>query len=196
MSKDRLIYIPLGGAGEVGMNAYVFGYGTKGRERLILVDLGVTFGEMSGTPGVDLILPDLRWLEERRDRLEAILITHAHEDHVGALGLMWERLQAPGYARDFTARIARLKMQEAGHEPGRVITVGKVPEALDLGPFRGQFFPVAHSLPEASGLIIDTDAGRIVHTGDFKTDLPPTLGEPHDPEMLAELGRTGVKALL
>ncbi|MCC5964061.1 MAG: ribonuclease J [Rhodobacteraceae bacterium] len=196
MSKDRLIYIPLGGAGEVGMNAYVFGYGPKGRERLILVDLGVTFGEMSSTPGVDLILPDLRWLEERRDRLEAILITHAHEDHVGALGLTWDKLQAPVYARDFTARIARLKMEDAGQDPEQVITVDKVPEALDLGPFRVQFFPVAHSLPEASGLIIDTPAGRVVHTGDFKTDLTPTVGEAHDPEMLAAIGKTGVKALL
>ncbi len=196
MSKDRLIYLPLGGAGEVGMNAYVFGYGPKGRERLILVDLGVTFPDMESTPGVDLIMPDLRWLEERRDRLEAILITHAHEDHVGALGQMWDRLRAPVYARDFTARIARLKMQDAGQDPDKVITVEKAPEALDLGPFRVQFFPVAHSLPEASGLIIDTPAGRVVHTGDFKSDPTPGVGEPHDTELLAEIGKSGVKVLL
>jgi ribonuclease J len=196
MSKDRLIYLPLGGAGEVGMNAYIFGYGPKGRERLILVDLGVTFSDMDGSPGVDLILPDTAWLEERRDRLEAIIITHAHEDHVGAVGQLWDRLRAPVYARDFTARIARLKMQDAGHDPQIVKTVGKVPEALDLGPFRVQFFPVAHSLPEASGLIIDTPAGRIVHTGDFKSDLTPGVGEPHDPAMLEAIGRTGVKAMI
>lgn len=196
MSKDRLIYLPLGGAGEVGMNAYVFGYGPKGRERLILVDLGVSFPDMSSSPGVDLILPDTSWLEERRDRLEAIIITHAHEDHVGALGQLWQKLQAPVYARDFTARIARLKMQDAGLDPEKVITVGKAPEKLDLGPFAVQFFPVAHSLPEASGLIIDTPAGRVVHSGDFKADLTPGVGEPHDPEMLAEIGRSSVKALL
>lgn len=196
MSKDRLIYLPLGGAGEVGMNAYVFGYGPKGRERLILVDLGVTFPDMDGSPGVDLILPDITWLEERRDRLEAILITHAHEDHVGAVGLLWDRLRAPVYARDFTARIARLKMQDAGHDPQLVKTVGKAPEALDLGPFRVQFFPVAHSLPEASGVIIDTPAGRLVHSGDFKADLNPGVGEPHDPTLLNAIGQTGVKALL
>ncbi len=195
MSKDRLIYLPLGGAGEVGMNAYVFGYGPKGRERLILVDLGVTFPDMDGSPGVDLILPDLSWLEERRDRLEAVIITHAHEDHVGAVGQMWDRLRVPVYARDFTARIARHKMQDAGHDPQQVITVGKAPEALELGPFRVQFFPVAHSLPEASGLIIDTPAGRLVHTGDFKADLTPGVGEPHDPDLLAEIGKTGVKAM-
>lgn len=196
MSKDRLIYLPLGGAGEVGMNAYVFGYGPKGRERLILVDLGVSFPDMSSSPGVDLILPDTSWLEERRDRLEAIIITHAHEDHVGALGQLWQKLQAPVYARDFTARIARLKMQDAGLDPEKVITVEKAPEKLDLGPFAVQFFPVAHSLPEASGLIIDTPAGRVVHSGDFKADLTPGVGEAHDPEMLAEIGRSSVKALL
>ena len=196
MSKDRLIYLPLGGAGEVGMNAYVFGYGPKGRERLILVDLGVSFPDMSSSPGVDLILPDISWLEERRDRLEAIIITHAHEDHVGALGQLWQKLQAPVYARDFTARIARLKMQDAGLDPDKVITVERAPEKLDLGPFAVQFFPVAHSLPEASGLIIDTPAGRVVHSGDFKADLTPGVGEAHDPEMLAEIGRSSVKALL
>lgn len=196
MSKDRLIYLPLGGAGEVGMNAYVFGYGPKGRERLILVDLGVTFSDMDSSPGVDLILPDTAWLEERRDRLEAIIITHAHEDHVGAVGQLWDRLRAPVYARDFTARIARLKMQDAGHDPQIVKTVDKVPEALELGPFRVQFFPVAHSLPEASGLIIDTPAGRIVHSGDFKSDLTPGVGEPHDPALLEAIGQTGVKVLM
>ena len=196
MSKDRLIYLPLGGAGEVGMNAYVFGYGPKGRERLILVDLGVTFADMASSPGVDLIMPDVRWLEDRRDRLEGIIITHAHEDHVGAVGQLWHKLKVPVYARDFTARIARLKMQDAGQDPEQVITVGKAPEALELGPFRVQFFPVAHSLPEASGVVIDTPAGRVVHSGDFKADRTPGVGEPHDPELLAQVGRSGVKALL
>ncbi|WFE74399.1 ribonuclease J [Roseinatronobacter sp. S2] len=196
MSKDRLIYLPLGGAGEVGMNAYVFGYGPKGRERLILVDLGVTFADMGTSPGVDLIMPDLRWLEDRRDRLEGIIITHAHEDHVGAVGQLWHKLKVPVYARDFTARIARLKMQDAGQDPEQVITVGKAPEALELGPFRVQFFPVAHSLPEASGVVIDTPAGRVVHSGDFKADRTPGVGEAHDPELLAQIGRSGVKALL
>ncbi len=195
MSAERLIYLPLGGAGEVGMNAYVYGYGPKGRERLILVDLGLTFPDMAGSPGVDLILPDLTWLEERRDRLDAIFITHAHEDHVGALGQMWDRLGVPVYARDFTARIARLKMQELGHDPGHVITLAPN-TAVTAGPFGVQFFPVAHSLPEASGLVIDTPAGRLVHTGDFKADPTPGVGEPHDAAALAAIGRSGVKALI
>jgi len=195
MSAERLIYVPLGGAGEVGMNAYLYGYGPKGRERFILVDLGITFPDMGGQPGVDVILPDLTWLEERRDRLDAIFITHAHEDHVGAVGQMWDRLQAPVYARDFTARIAQLKMQDQGQDPAQIKTVGKM-EPVKAGPFTVQFFPVAHSLPEASGMIIDTPAGRVVHSGDFKADTTPGVGEPHDPAMLAEIGRSGVKALM
>ncbi|NBB97447.1 MAG: MBL fold metallo-hydrolase [Alphaproteobacteria bacterium] len=195
MSAERLIYVPLGGAGEVGMNAYLYGYGPKGRERFILVDLGITFPDMGGQPGVDVILPDLTWLIERRDRLDAIFITHAHEDHVGAVGQLWDQLQAPVYARDFTARIARLKMQDQGQDPAQVQTVGKM-EPVEAGPFTVQFFPVAHSLPEASGMIIDTPAGRLVHSGDFKADTTPGVGEPHDPAMLAEIGRSGVKAMM
>ena len=114
MSGERLTYLPLGGAGEIGMNCYVYGYGPPDQERLLVVDLGVTFGDMETTPGVDLILPDVSWLEARRDRIEAIVITHAHEDHVGAVGLLWERLRAPIIARRFTAAIARHKLDERG----------------------------------------------------------------------------------
>ncbi|HMB13449.1 MAG TPA: MBL fold metallo-hydrolase, partial [Roseovarius sp.] len=112
--NERLIYLPLGGAGEVGMNAYVYGYGKPGKEKLILVDLGVTFPDMDGTPGVDLILPDISWLEARKNDLEAVFITHAHEDHVGAVAHYYDRLGAPIHARAFTANIARRKMEEHG----------------------------------------------------------------------------------
>ena len=196
MSRDRLIYLPLGGAGEVGMNAYVYGYGPKGRERLILVDLGVTFPDMDGTPGVDLIMPDIAWLEERRDRLDGILVTHAHEDHVGAVGHLWNRLRVPVYARDFTARIAIRKMIEAGAPADQVVTVAACPETLELGPFTVQFVPVSHSLPEASALLIDTPAGRLLHTGDFKLDLAPGVGEPFDAELYAQIGESGVHAMI
>lgn len=196
MTKDRLIYLPLGGAGEVGMNAYVYGYGPKGRERLILVDIGVTFPDMDGTPGVDLILPDLSWLEARRDRLEAIFITHAHEDHVGALGHLYSRLRVPVYARNFTARIAVKKMVEAGQPADAVQIVGKAPDSVQLGPFTVSFLPVSHSLPEASALVIETPAGRILHTGDFKLDLAPGVGEPFDEAQFEALGKLGVKAMV
>jgi ribonuclease J len=196
MTAERLIYLPLGGAGEVGMNAYVYGWGMPGRERLILVDLGVTFPDSDSAPGVDLILPDVQWLAERRDRLEAIVITHAHEDHVGALGHLWPRLRAPVLARDFTARIARRKMSEAG-QPAEVIRVaGAAPEWVAVGPFRLQFLPVSHSLPEASAVLIETPAGSILHTGDFKLDLAPGVGEPFDEALFAAHGDRGVRALV
>ncbi|WP_127900197.1 ribonuclease J [Solirhodobacter olei] len=195
MSEARLIYLPLGGAGEIGMNCYVYGYGPEGRERLIVVDLGVTFPDMETTPGVELILPDISWLEARADRIDAIFLTHAHEDHVGALGHLWPKLRAQVYCRCFTGVIAKLKLEEHGH-PGTAVTVVEPrPEAVQVGPFRVQFQPVAHSIPESSALIIDTPAGRIFHSGDFKLDPGPVVGEPHDPKAMAEIGAEGVKVL-
>lgn len=196
MSGERIIYLPLGGAGEIGMNAYVYGYGKPGEERLILVDLGVTFPDMDGTPGVDLILPDISWLKERRNRLDAIFITHAHEDHVGAIGHCWEELGAPVYARAFTAHIARLKMEDAGLSPEIVRTVSPWPETVEVGPFKIGFVPISHSIPESSGLVIDTPKGRVVHSGDFKIDETPVVGEPFDRALWEEVGKPGVKALI
>lgn len=196
MSGERIIYLPLGGAGEIGMNAYVYGYGKPGKERLILVDLGVTFPDMDGTPGVDLILPDIAWLKERRNQLEAIFITHAHEDHVGAIGHFWEELGAPIYARAFTAHIARLKMEDAGQSPETVRTVSPWPETVEAGPFKVGFVPISHSIPESSGLVIDTPQGRIVHSGDFKIDETPVVGEAFDRALWEEIGKPGVKALI
>lgn len=136
MSDSRLIYLPLGGAGEIGMNCYVYGYGPKGKERYILVDLGVTFPDMDSTPGVDLIMPDISWIAERADRLEAIFITHAHEDHVGGVGHLWQRLGKPVYARSFTAWHARRKMEDAGQPEDEVITASAFPEMIEAGPSR------------------------------------------------------------
>ena len=180
-SKDRLIYLPLGGAGEIGMNTYVFGYGPEGKERLIVVDLGVSFPDMDSSPGVDLIMADISWLEANQSRVEAIFITHAHEDHVGGLGHLWPKIKAPVYARAFTAAIATLKMEEQGQPLDVIHVVKPRPEVVEAGPFRVQFVPVSHSIPESSALVIDTPAGRIVHTADFKLDGTPIVGEPFDP---------------
>ncbi len=197
MSADRLIYLPLGGAGEIGMNAYVYGYGPKGRERLILVDLGVSFPDMDSSPGVDLILPDIKWLVDRADRLEAIFITHAHEDHIGALAHLWPRLKKPVYARKFTATIGRLKFEEAGLSPNTIQIVASRPETVEAGPFRVQFVPVSHSIPESAALVIDTPAGRIVHSGDFKLDANPIVGEGWSDERFSAIAaETPVKALM
>ncbi len=197
MSKsDRLIYLPLGGAGEVGMNAYVYGYGPPGRERLILVDLGVTFPDMDTAPGVDLVFPDIAWLAGNAKRLEAIFITHAHEDHVGAIGHLWRRLKAPVHARVFTAHHARRKMEEQAAPGNQVFTASPWPEQVAAGPFRVSFMPLSHSIPESSGLVIDTPAGRVVHTGDFKLDETPLMGDSFDPRLWADVAGAGVKALV
>ncbi len=187
MSANRLIYLPLGGAGEIGMNAYVYGYGPKGRERLILVDLGVAFPDMDTSPGVDLILPDVSWLADKLDRLEAIFITHAHEDHIGALAPLWPRLQKKVYCRRFTATIGRLKFDEAGLPLDQIVVVEPRPATVEVGPFKVQFVPVSHSIPESSALVIDTPAGRIFHSADFKIDHTPVVGEGWDDARIAEI---------
>ncbi|MCI2398039.1 ribonuclease J [Aliiroseovarius subalbicans] len=196
MSSDRLIYLPLGGAGEIGMNAYVYGWGKPGKERLILVDLGVTFPDMDTSPGVNLIMPDMTWLEDNAERLEAIFITHAHEDHVGAVGRLAHRLNAPIYARPFTAYHAKRKLEEAGQSPNDVTVVQPYPDVIDAGPFKVSFLPLSHSIPESSGLVIDTPAGRLVHTGDFKLDETPVLGDAFDPALWAEIAKPRIKALI
>ena len=194
--SERLIYLPLGGAGEIGMNAYVYGYGRPGKERLILVDLGVTFGDMDSAPGIDLIMPDIRWLEANRDRLDAIFITHGHEDHVGGLGHLWGRLKAPIYCRRFTGALARMKLEEYGQPVDRLRIVEPRPAVVEAGPFRVQYVPVSHSIPESAALIIDTPAGRIVHSGDFKLDGTPVVGEAFDPILWHDIaGEAPIKVL-
>ncbi len=197
MTTNRLIYLPLGGAGEIGMNCYVYGYGPEDRERLIVVDLGVTFPDMDTTPGVDLIMADVSWLEARLDRIEAIFITHAHEDHIGALGHLWPKLKKKIYARRFTATIGRLKFDEYGLPQDAITVVEPRPAVVEAGPFKVQFVPISHSVPECSSLIIDTPAGRILHTGDFKLDETPIVGEGWDPGLFAMIAAEApIKALM
>jgi ribonuclease J len=194
--RDRLIYLPLGGAGEIGMNAYVYGYGKPGKERLILVDIGIAFPDMASTPGVDIILADISWLSERLDRLEAVFITHGHEDHVGGIGHLYPQLQKPVHARKFTANLARRKLQEKGQDPSVVETAAPYPAMIEAGPFKVGFLPVSHSIPESNALVIDTPGGRIIHTGDFKIDRTPVVGEPFDDALWAEAAKPGIRALV
>jgi ribonuclease J len=196
MSQKRLMYLPLGGAGEIGMNCYVYGYGPQDKERLIVVDLGVAFPDMDSSPGVDLIIPDISWLEARKDRIDGVFITHAHEDHVGAVGHTYARLGAPIYSRAFTANIARRKLEEYGVAANAVTVMGAWPDRVALGPFKVGFLPISHSIPESSGLVIDTPEGRVVHTGDFKLDETPLVGEGWDPVLWGEIAKPGVKALI
>ena len=196
MSKDRLIYLPLGGAGEIGMNLYVYGYGPKDNERLIVVDLGVAFPDMDTTPGVDLIFPDISWLKDRRNQLDAIFITHAHEDHIGALGHLWSELGAPVYARNFTSKIALRKLEENG-QSGRIVNVvSSWPDTTKVGPFEVSYLPVPHSIPESSALVIDTPKGRLIHSGDFKLDENPVVGEAFYHEMWQKVCSPGIRAFI
>lgn len=195
-SSERLIYLPLGGAGEIGMNTYVYGYGKPDQERLIVADLGVTFPDMDSTPGVDIIMADIAWLEARKDRIEGIFITHAHEDHIGALGHLWRRLQAPIHCRKFTAHHAARKLGEHGGDENAITIADPWPAQINAGPFTVSFLPVSHSIPESSALVIDSPKGRVVHTGDFKLDETPLVGEAWDPELWAEVAKPGIHALV
>ena len=195
-AAERLIYLPLGGAGEIGMNAYVYGYGLPGKEKLIVVDLGVTFPDMDTTPGVDLILPDISWLKARRADIEGIFITPAHEDHVGAIGHYWQSLGAPVYARAFTANIARRKLAEHGLPDSVVTVVEPYPQVIECGPLKISYVPISHSIPESAGLVIDTPVGRVIHSGDFKIDETPVVGDPFNRPLWEEVSKDGVKALI
>ena len=193
---DRLIYLALGGAGEIGMNMYLYGYGPEGKERFILVDMGVSFPTMESTPGVELVMADPAWIQARADRLEAIFITHGHEDHVGALGLLWHRLRAPVYARRFTAALAKSKMERAGQPTDEVRQTAAWPHVVHAGPFTVGFLPIAHSIPESHALAIRTPLGLVVHTGDWKLDPAPIIGRPTDEAKFRALGTEGVRAVI
>ena len=193
-TTGELVYLALGGAGEIGMNCYLYGYGSERDRRWIMVDLGIGFGDMDTAPGVEVVVPDIEFIVEQADRLDAIFLTHAHEDHVGAIPHLWERLGAPIYARPFTAEVVRRKMAEAGLETDD-IRVCQLGDRYEAGRFNVEFLPVTHSVPEASSLAIRSPAGTVVHTGDFKLDPEPQMGAPVDLAPFEALGNEGVLAL-
>lgn len=192
--RNELVYVALGGAGEIGMNMYLYGYGPEDERRWIIVDCGVTFGDMASSPGVELVLPDISFIADERRGLEAIFITHAHEDHIGALARHWRRLGAPIYMTRFTAEIGKRKLEEEGVS-GKEIRIVAPHEAVRAGPFDCRFMPVTHSVPEAMSLAIRTPLGLVVHSGDFKFDDAPIIAPPTDTEALRALGDDGVLAL-
>lgn len=192
-TNNELVYLALGGAGEIGMNCYLYGLG-KGAERdWIMVDLGIGFGDMETSPGVELVLPDIDFIVKRSKRLRGIFITHAHEDHIGALPHLWNKLKTPIYARPFTAEVIRRKLAESHIDPSVVKVVG-LGERIPAGDFEVEFMPITHSVPEASMLAIHTPKGVIVHSGDFKLDPSPQMGEAVDLSPYEQLGRDGVLA--
>lgn len=197
MSKpeESVYFVPLGGSGEIGMNLNLYGFGPEHDRKWIIVDCGVTFGDLS-TPGVDVILPDPRFIEEQRHNLLAIVLTHAHEDHMGAVAYLWERLRCPIYATPFTAYLMRDRLAERN-----LLGEAKVREIgltgrFEIGPFDLELITLTHSIPEPNGLAIRTPAGLVLHTGDWKIDPDPLIGAPTDPDAIKALGAEGILAMV
>jgi len=194
--QDELVFLPLGGSGEIGMNFNAYGFGPADDRQWIIVDCGVLFGREAHTPGVDIIMPDIRFLAEQRENVLGIVATHAHEDHIGAIAPLWPSLRCPVYATPFTARLIAGKLEEAGLTSK--VTVKEVPVGgqLTLGPFVLDFISITHSILEPNLLAIRTPLGVVAHTGDWKIDPDPVLGEQTDTAALEKLGDEGVLALV
>ena len=194
--QQELVFAPLGGVGEIGMNLSIYGLRTGNRRQWLAVDLGVSFAAEEHLPGVDLILPDIRYLVEERKNLAGIVVTHAHEDHFGALLELWPRLKVPVFATPFTAALLDAKRRS---EPGATeipVTIIPVGGRFTAGPFDVELVTMAHSIPEANALIIRTPLGAVLHTGDWKIDPTPILGDRTDEKKLRALGDAGCLALI
>ncbi|GAB4472488.1 MAG: ribonuclease J [Erythrobacter tepidarius] len=190
--EDELLFLALGGSGEIGMNVNL--YGCQGK--WLMVDLGMTFSG-SEYPGVDLVFADLEFIEERADDLIGIVLTHAHEDHIGAVPYFAGELGVPLYATPFTADLVARKLEEAGLLGKVALNIIDEGEgAFDLGPFTITYIPLAHSIAEGNALLIETPHGRVFHTGDWKLDEEPIIGEPATEEELRAIGQKGVLALV
>ena len=190
-SADELLFVALGGAGEIGMNLNLYGHAGK----WLMVDLGIAFGDDS-TPGVEVVMPDPSFIEERRDALAGIVLTHAHEDHLGAVADLWERLRAPVYATPFAASVLRRKLTDAGLVD--VVPVTEIPlqGKFRVGPFDLEMITMTHSILEPNALAIRTKFGTIFHTGDWKIDSEPLLGELTDEATLKRIGDEGALAMV
>ncbi len=186
----------LGGIGEIGMNCYLYGLGPPDARQWLMIDLGITFPEGENDPGIDVILPDLRFIEEERGSLAGLVLTHAHEDHLGAVIELWPRLRVPIYATPFTAAMLTSKLAEHGR--GLQLPINEVPRngRFDVGPFGLELIEVAHSIPESNAVAIHTELGVVLHTGDWKLESHPVLGPPTDPTRFMQLGDAGVLAMV
>ncbi|WP_439628067.1 ribonuclease J [Shinella sp.] len=193
--EDELVFLPLGGVGEIGMNLALYGYGPKASRQWIMVDCGVTFPGPD-LPGVDLVLPDIRFLAKEREKLKGIIITHAHEDHYGALNELWPGLNVPVYASPFTAGMLEAKRNYEKSRTEIPITIFKEGDRINVGPFEIEAIGVNHSIPEPMSLAIRTPLGTVIHTGDWKIDLDPSLGPLTDETRFRKLGDEGVLALI
>lgn len=198
MAQDRqaeLVFAPLGGVGEIGMNFALYGYGPASRREWIIVDVGVTFPDAS-LPGVDLVMPDTRFIESEVHNLRGIVITHAHEDHYGALLDLWPKLKVPVWMTPFSAGLLEAKRQSENGKAKVPVTIYRAGETFEVGPFTIEAVPVTHSIPEPVSLAITTPLGTVVHTGDWKIDPAPEIGPMTDEARFRALGDKGVLALV
>ncbi|HUT48045.1 MAG TPA: ribonuclease J [Alphaproteobacteria bacterium] len=189
--RNDLLFVPLGGAGEIGMNLNLLGHAGK----WLMLDLGVTFGD-DQTPGVDVIMPDPQFIVGRRDDLVALVLTHAHEDHIGAVPYLWSRLKCPIFATPFTASMVRRKLKEVGLEDKAKITEVEPSSKFRIGPFAIELITLTHSIPEPNAVVIRTEAGTVLHTGDWKFDPNPLVGPVADEDALRRVGEEGILALI
>ncbi|MBH1989688.1 MAG: ribonuclease J [Alphaproteobacteria bacterium] len=187
--EEGLVFVPLGGAGEIGMNLNLYGY----NDQWIMVDLGVTFKDECG---VQVVAPDPKFIEENKDNLLALILTHAHEDHVGAVPYLWSRLRCPIYATPFTMEIVKNKLTEAGLMGQVELHTVPLGGKIEVGDFKIEYVHLAHSIPEPNGLLIETPLGRIFHTGDWKIDPHPVVGREMDIPALKKIGDMGVLAMV
>ena len=194
MKKEEFIFCPLGGSGEIGMNMNLFAYGNAGNKKWLIVDLGVTFADDT-IPGVDLIYPDPGFIIDKKDDLVGIVLTHAHEDHIGAVAHVWPKLLCNIYATPFTSVLIREKFKEKKIEIGNKLKIVELNGSIKLGPFNVEFVTLTHSILEPNGLSIETPSGTVLHTGDWKIDPTPLIGDQINEKKLRSIGKKGVLAM-
>ncbi len=191
ISHDELVFVPLGGSGEIGMNVNLYHY----QSDWLMIDLGISFSDET-TPGVDIILPDIRFAEAHKENLKALILTHAHEDHFGAIPYLWDRLRVPIYGTAFTLALLRRKLAEAKLSETIPLYEIHYNKEYNFGAFDVEFIALSHSIPDPAAIVIKTDQGQILHTGDWKLDDAPMLGNKTDTNRLKQIGDEGVIALI
>ena len=193
--KDELLFCPLGGSGEIGMNMNLFAYGKPGEHKWIMVDIGVTFADDT-LPGIDLIYPDPGFIVDKKEDLLGIILTHAHEDHIGAIAHLWPQLKCKIFATPFTAVLIKEKFKEKNIDVTKFLKIVQLNGTVNLDPFKIEYITLTHSILEPNGLRIETPAGVILHTGDWKIDPEPLIGEKINSDRLKEIGKEGVLAMI
>lgn len=193
---EQFVFLPLGGSNEIGMNLNAYGFGPEEDRKWIILDIGVTFASEEAIPGVEVILPNPEFLEGEKDNILGIILTHAHEDHIGAIGYLYPRIPAPVYATPFTMQLVRDKLKEKGLDKIVRLNEVELKSSFKLGPFEIEYITLTHSIAEPNGIRITTPLGSVFHTGDWKIDVNPQIGEGTDVKRLKEFGDSGVLAMI